>query len=98
MARLGLKPSIQKVPKKRGFRSHRAKPVTMTLAMIHRVATDGDVVTPWYLAERGLLAHRDEQVKVVATGLLEKKITLQGCLASKGAVAAIEKAGGKVTF
>lgn len=97
-ARRGLKPALQKIPKQRGFKSIQAKPATVTLRTLSRLAQDGDMVTPAFLAQKGVLINASEQVKVVATGELNKKITLKNCLASKQAAVAIEKAGGQLVF
>jgi len=94
----GFKKSFQKVPKVRGFRSQKPKKQTVTLSILERIAKNGDVVTPRYLNKKGVIDNSQSGVKVVATGELKKKITLSGCVASKKAVEAIEKAGGKLEF
>jgi len=94
----GFKQALQKIPKLRGFKSPHAKKATVTLFTLNRVAADGDVVTPKYLEEKGVIADASVGVKVVFKGEITKKIELQDCLASKGALEAIEKAGGKVQF
>lgn len=94
-----FKRELQKIPKSRGFKSFYEKPIVVTLATLERVSAAGDVVNLAYLVKKGLVRPtRSRGVKVLATGMLTKKITLQGCLASKSAVSAIEKAGGKVVF
>ncbi len=95
---LGFRQSLLKIPKNRGFKSMYAKPAAVTLFMLNRVAEDGVVITPTYLKEKGIVPATATEVKILATGELKKKITVKDCLASKGAVAAIEKAGGTVTF
>ncbi|OGH60184.1 MAG: 50S ribosomal protein L15 [Candidatus Magasanikbacteria bacterium RIFCSPHIGHO2_01_FULL_33_34] len=98
LALKGFKRSLQKVPKIRGFNSLKPKKQTITLSVLERVAKDGDVVTPKYLKKMGVIDKPQFGVKVIATGELKKKITLKGCFASKMAVVAIEKAGGKLEF
>ena len=48
------------------------------------------------LKQAGLLGELITSVKVVATGEITRKVTLKGILATKGALAAIEAAGGSV--
>lgn len=93
-----FKKVLQKIPKLRGVRSIHEKPGVVTLATLERIASAGDIVTPRYLEDKGVARDSSRGVKILATGLLTKQLTVQGCLASKGAVAAIEKAGGKLVF
>ena len=51
----------------------------------------------WLLNEIGVVDKPQYGVKIVATGVLNKKLTVKGCIASKGALEAIEKAGGSLT-
>lgn len=94
----GFKQSLQKVPKLRGFKSPHKKPETVTLERLQAVCNDGETVTPYLLHERGVISAPKRGAKIVATGSLEKKLNFEGCVASKGALEAIEKAGGKMTF
>ena len=48
------------------------------------------------LKEAGLIAATAQTVKVIASGNVNKAITLKGIKATKGAKLAIEAAGGKV--
>ncbi len=90
--------ALQKIPKNRGFVSLVPKREVVTLATLERICQAGDVVTPTYLKKRNVIDTPDFGVKIVATGTLTKKITIQNCLASKGAIAAIEKTGGSIIF
>jgi large subunit ribosomal protein L15 len=74
------------------------RPAVVTLKTLERICVDSDTVTPEFLASKGVIRDTKKAVKILSTGVLNKKINLQGCIASKGAVAAIEKAGGSVTF
>jgi large subunit ribosomal protein L15 len=95
---LGFKQSLQKIPKLKGFKSLIAKKQTVTLATLERICDNDEVVTPFSLETKGAIANAKRGVKIVLKGEITKKLHLQGCLASKGALEAIEKAGGKVTF
>ena len=48
------------------------------------------------LKQAGIVAEQIKSVKVIASGALSRKVTLKGILATKGAKAAIEAAGGSL--
>ncbi len=98
IARRALKQMVQKVPKLRGFRSMYAKPETVNLSSINSVFSDGDVITPVSLHQKGLIRRAEVKVKVLSKGELTKKVTLKGCLVSKAVLEKVEKAGGKIVF
>ncbi len=54
------------------------------------------VVDDLVLKKAGLVPARAERIKVIASGKIEKAVTVKGLLVTKGARAAIEAAGGKV--
>ena len=90
----GQMPLQRRLPK-RGFKSLTAKfNAQVTLSELNAVAVnDIDVLT---LKQAGLVAANAEVVKVIASGSLNKAVTLKGIKATQGAKAAIEAAGGKV--
>ncbi len=94
----GIKQSVQKVAKLRGFTSMYPKSQPVTLRTLNRVAEEGVVVTPSFLRKKSVIKYISRAVKIVSGGELTKKITLQGCVATKTAAAAIEKAGGSLRF
>lgn len=98
LARKAFKKTLQKVPKLRGFKSSIPKKNVVTLSTLERIAKANKIVTPLFLKEQGVVNDIDHGVKILATGTVTKAITVEGCLASKKAVEAIEKAGGKVVF
>lgn len=90
----GQMPLQRRLPK-RGFRSRIAKNTAQVrLDDLGRVA--GDVVDLVSLRDAALIGHKIERVKVIASGTIERPVNLKGVDATKGARAAIEKAGGKV--
>jgi large subunit ribosomal protein L15 len=95
---LAFKKMLQKIPKSRGFHSLAPKKETVTLATLERIAANGDTVTPMYLKHKGVVGTPEYGVKILGTGELKKKLTVKGCIASKTAMAAIEKAGGSIVF
>ena len=92
----GLKQSIMKLPKLRGFRSITAPLGEISLAGLEKHFNSGDVVTLGLLKKKGLVRNSVLGVKILGTGDLKKKLTVkvQSCTAS--AKKAIEAAGGKV--
>ncbi len=94
----GFKASLQKVPKLRGFNSPHDKKETVTLTTLESITKEGALVTPRYLDKKGVINHPTKGVKIVATGVLKKKITIKGCLATKTAIELIEKSGSKIVF
>lgn len=57
----------------------------------------GDVVTLESLKLHKVIDHRFKKAKIVNTGELTKKITVEGVAVTKGAKEVIEKLGGKVS-
>lgn len=90
----GQMPLAQRVPKMRGFVAWNKKPQTITLSMLNNLK-DGEKVTLQSLISAKLVKKTTIGVKVVATGTLEKKLTVN-IPATKSAAAQIEKAGGKI--
>ena len=93
--RRAFKAQLQKVPKSRGFSSSATKPETVSLASLNRIASESEI-TPYVLQQHGLIKNPRIGAKIVATGELTNKVVLRGCIATKTALQAIEKAGGKL--
>ena len=96
--RRALKASLLKVPKLRGFQSKRAQPESVTLTTLNKLFEAGEKVTPATLENRGAIHSSKNRVKILATGEITKKLTIEGCLFSKKASEMIEKVGGKIVF
>jgi large subunit ribosomal protein L15 len=95
---LGMKSSLQKVPKLRGFRSIKPKKATVRLGVLDSVVKDGTKISPSWLEKKGIIKSAGFGVKIVAGGEIKHKILLVGCFVSKEAAAQIEKAGGEIKF
>jgi len=94
----GQTPLIQRMPKMRGFNNpNRVENQEIDLGTLEQICKAGDKVDRAYLIDKGLVHHNRGPVKVLASGELTKKISTEGIKTSKGAQAAIEKAGGTVT-
>lgn len=90
----GQMPIQRRLPKF-GFTSMKALGFKeVRLSELAKVA--GDVVDIEALKAAGILKKDIKSTKVVLSGSISKAITLKGILATKGAKAAIEAAGGKV--
>lgn len=96
---------IKKIPKLRGrgkniFQSIQTKPVIVNLEKIEVKVQKGDVVTPAYLLEKGIISKKNgklPKVKILGEGDLSKSFDVTGCMVSASAKEKIEKAGGKVS-
>jgi len=92
---------IKKLPKLRGYKFasivNAHAPVNLT--SLQNAFTAGDMVTPAILRDKKLVKVKNgrmPRVKILGTGTLTKKLTVEGCLFSETAKAAIEKAGGTI--
>ena len=92
----GQSPLYRRLPK-RGFNNARfeTKYATINLDELNKYFNDGDVVTPEVLKERGIVKKQLSGIKVLASGALEKRITVKAQRFSSAAVTKIEAAGGK---
>lgn len=95
---------LKKLPKRRGFGKNRSRTVrpqivytAVNLAKLDALFTAGDTVSPVTLMQKGLVRSSGGHilpVKILGTGSLSKALTVEGCVASASAKAAIEAAGG----
>ena len=90
----GQMPLLRRLPK-RGFQSLTAgDTVEVRLDTLQKMtAEDIDLDI---LKKAGVVSRLAKQAKVILAGEIKRKISLKGLLASKGAQAAIEKAGGSI--
>ncbi len=87
---------IYKILPKRGFTNfNRVEYAVVNLSDLNRFE-EGTNVTPELLKQTGLVKKQLDGIKVLANGKLEKKVNVTCNKISKAALAAIEKAGGKV--
>jgi large subunit ribosomal protein L15 len=94
----GQTPLIQRMPKKRGFRSPNrieAQPINVEVLELHY--KDGEKVSLETLLEKKVINKNNSKVKILGEGELTKKLEISAeLLISKVAKAIVEKAGGKV--
>ena len=91
----GQLPLYRRIPK-RGFTNAKFKTTygTINVEDLNRFE-HGTVVTPALLKDTGLLKKQYDGVKVLGTGKLEKKITIQANKFSASALEKIKEAGSK---
>ncbi len=87
---------IEHLPKMRGFKSLRTKNQVVSMEKLEKYFASGDMVNPMSLHARGLIRKIKAPVKILGTGELKKKLSVEKCLVSKSAKEKIEKAGGKI--
>ena len=88
----GQRAIMQAIPKLKGFKSLHAKAEVVYTDTLNTLSGDVD---NFVLAENSLIENPFNKVKVILRGELTAKINLKTQFASKTAIAAIEKAGGK---
>jgi large subunit ribosomal protein L15 len=86
---------VQRIPKKRGFKSLRVPAQVVYSEQLEALA--GKTADNKSLAEAGLIVTPYHTVKVILRGELKGKVTVNVQGASKGAQEAITKAGGSFT-
>lgn len=99
----GQMPIHRRLPK-RGFNNIFAKDFNevnigrLQKAIDEKIIKEGDTITVETLIEAGMLRRKKDGVRILAKGELKAKVTIEAAGASKTAVEAIEKAGGKITI
>jgi len=90
----GQMPLQRRLPKF-GF-SSRTAPFNAEVRLDAVARLGADVVDPDVLKAAGLVDRRAVRIKLIASGTLDRAVTLKGIAATRGARAAVEAAGGKV--
>lgn len=99
-----LRDFIKRIPKLRGrgVNQHKSildKPIAINLGIIDKEVKSGSVVSPRTLVDMGILQTFEgkiPKVKILASGDITKKISVEKCQVSAEAKLKIEKAGGSV--
>ncbi len=90
----GQQPLQSRLPKF-GFNSAMAR-VTTEITLSELAKVNADVVDFQSLIDADLIKGSMKRAKVILSGKIEKAVTVRGIKVTKGALAAIEAAGGKV--
>ncbi len=99
----GQMPIHRRLPK-RGFNNIFAKDFNevnldrLQKAIDDKKLKEGETITVARLVEVGVLRRAKDGVRILGNGEIKAKLTIEAAGASKGAVAAIEKAGGAITI
>lgn len=84
--------SDYRMPKRKGFHSHRPEVLTVTFKHLEAAFNAGETVTPDALIEKKIIkGYGKGGIKLVATGKLTKKLVIEGIVMSKTAAEHIEK-------
>lgn len=93
----GQVPLYKRLPQIGGFRNPTKKDVICVVISKLNLFNDGDTVSPKSLLEKGIIKRIPKNgVKILDTGMFNKKLTLTGFLASKGATEKILKSGSEL--
>lgn len=95
---------IKRIPKLRGRgkninTSIQKKAFVLNLDVLNKKFNAGDVVSPASLLQANLVERSSgvmPKIKILGTGKLDKKLTLENVLVSKSVKEAVEKAGGMI--
>ena len=90
----GLRQTLLRVPKVRGFKSGKPEAVAVNLKQLEGLK--GDVVSPKTLQASGIIDAGTKLVKILAVGEVTTAYKVHGCKISAAAKAKIEAAGGSV--
>ena len=90
----GQRAIMQAIPKLKGFKSLHAQATVVYTENLNSLSGDVD---NFVLAENALIENPYAKVKIISRGELTAKLNLSTQFASKTAISAIEKAGGKFT-
>lgn len=90
----GQMPLYRRLPKF-GFTSRKSL-VTAEVKLSELSKVDADIIDIHSLKASNIISKHVEFVKVMLSGEIKKPVTLRGIKVTKGALAAIEAAGGKV--
>ena len=90
-------PMHRRLPKK-GFNNKQFKDVfeVVNVGKLNESFEDGAVITEAALREAGLVSRNCDFVKILGSGDLARKLTVQGAQVSASAREKIEKAGGSI--
>lgn len=88
----GQNPLVQRLPKLRGFNSHRPKVQNIYTSELNTLGANVDNVK---LFAAGLIKSPNDKVKLIFGGEVSKKVTVSLQGASASAIAAVKKAGGE---
>ncbi|MBU0597952.1 50S ribosomal protein L15 [Patescibacteria group bacterium] len=96
LKRRGLKQYLQQIPKSRGFKSIHLSNMVVNISDLEKNFETGEVINLSKMHKAGLIKINQKRVKVLGSGKIKKKLTVQAHSFSKSAMEAIKKAGGSI--
>lgn len=92
----GQNPLVKRIPR-RGF-SNKRFTTRYEIVNVERlnIFEDGTTVTPALMLEKRLIGKKQDKIKILGNGKLEKKLTVQANMFTNSAINKIEEMGGKV--
>lgn len=98
LKRLGMRQTLLRTPKKRGFRSLNPKNQVVNVVDINKFFKENEAVNPKTLLKKGLITDLNPGVKLLGKGeLAVKGLQFSDIKVSDSVKAQIEKLGGKFT-
>lgn len=95
LKRLGLKMTLMRIPKKRGFKSLKSKDQIVNIALINENFKNSDIINPNALFKKGLIDNLKTRVKVLGKGELKlKNLKFEHVKMSESVKEQIKKIGG----
>ena len=91
---MGMKQTLMRVPKLKGFKSNRPKPAIVNLKDLSTLKDS--LVTPGNLKKAGIVDNAKKKIKILSDGEVKTSFVVRGIKVSEAAKAKIEAAGGKV--
>lgn len=85
----GQTPLVQRLPKMKGFKSSKIRPLVLDMAKIEKVFKEGELVNLKTLQEKGLIKDSKKPVKIL--GKISKKFKFQKVILSQKILAELGK-------
>lgn len=93
----GQTPLNRRMPKLKGFKNvNRINYQVVNIGKLNEIFKAGDEITPSSLYQKRLISKKDQPVKILGDGELDKKFTIKAHKFSKSAVKKIEKSKGTI--
>ncbi len=99
LKRLGMKQTLLRTPKARGFKSLKPKAQVVNVSQLNKYYKDGELVNAKTLLKHSLITDYKREVKVLAKGELKiKNLEFHNISLSETAREKVEKLGAKITI
>lgn len=93
----GQTPLIRRMPKLKGFKNiNRINYQVVNIGKLNEIFKASDEITPSLLYQKRLISKKDQPVKILGTGELDKKLTIKAHKFSKSAESKIKKSKGTI--